>query len=86
MNEGWYAHGVTPEPGERYEWEPFIGSRFTATLASWSQIPMEDSIGEPCVGLRLTFDDRGALETNLPIRFRDASLSGVVGDESGAAA
>lgn len=71
-SEGWYPPGVTPTPGERYEFEDFVGARFTATLASWCDVPMDDSEGRPCVGLRLNFDDRHSFETNLPIRFRDA--------------
>jgi hypothetical protein len=66
----WSPPGITPTPGERYEWEDFVGARWTATLVSWSSVQMDDVDGHPCVGLRLVFEDRGAFETNLPVRFR----------------
>ncbi len=73
LRDGWYPPGVTPTPGERYEFEDFVGARFTATLASWCSLPMENVDGNMSVGLRLNFDDRGSFETNMPIRFRDAA-------------
>ena len=76
MSAGWYEPGVTPTPGERYEFEDFVGARFTGTLAAWMTVPMEDVDGRACTGLRLVFDDRSAFETNLPVRFRDAHSEG----------
>ncbi len=58
LPDGWYPPGVTPTPGERYEFEDFIGARFTATLASWCDIPMEDIDGRTVIGLRLNFRRR----------------------------
>lgn len=69
---GWYGPRVTPIPGERYEFEDFVGARFTATLTAWMTVPMDDVGGRECYGLRLVFDDHADFETNLPVRFRDA--------------
>lgn len=74
MSDGWHPPGVTPTPGERYEFEDFVGARFTGTLATWQTVPMNDADGRAGAGLRLTFDDRDAFETNLPIRFRAAAV------------
>lgn len=80
--EGWYPQGVMPEPGKTYEWEGFFGGRFVATFERYETVSDPGARGCGCealiaedgpnYGLRLSFANRCPLETNLPIRFRDA--------------
>lgn len=69
----WHPQGVAPEHGKRYEFEDFVGARFEATFDRYLSVPMEGTDGQVGPGLRLEFLDRGAFETNLPIRFRDCA-------------
>lgn len=67
----WAGPGVTPTPGERYEFEDFIGARFVATVRAFSSVFYPDEpVGERRM-LRIEFEDRQAFETNLPVRFRE---------------
>lgn len=67
----WYPQGVTPTPGERYEFQDFVGARFVATVREFHSVFYPDEpVGERLL-LRIEFDDRPPFETNLPILFRE---------------
>jgi hypothetical protein len=63
---GWHAPGVTPDVGATYEFEDFVGGRFSGTV---SRLVLDHPEHEP---IRIEFEDGTSFETNLPLRFRDA--------------
>lgn len=77
--DGWFALGVTPEPGRRYEFEDYTGARFVGMFERHRGLrhPVGDGDQFMVVGtdaeeiiLRIEFSDRISFETNMPVRFR----------------
>ena len=84
-NTGWYEKGVYPTEGERYEFEDFIGARFTGTfdhfethrtkplLTGGTMLEhLDPHDAKAVLYITLYFTDHPSFTTNMPVRFRDA--------------